>query len=218
MHLSSCLPGHPGARLLVWLASLLASQGLTSGSHPQLLPGLLLWLVLLLALPAEHRTQVGHLLRRTRWLLLSLFLIFAFATPGAALLDTPYSPSHEGLTQGLAQLLRLTLILTAVAILLASTPIPALMAACHQWLRPFTSPAVNDRLVVRLMLVLHYAEHLPPANAWRQMLAFTASDAALPGASAPERIQLSLPPWQTADWLWPLAAGLIAASLWSLAG
>ena len=57
------------------------------------------------------------LLRRARWLLLSILLIYAFATPGeyVGALPDSIAPTYEGLHSGAVQALRLVAMLAALA-------------------------------------------------------------------------------------------------------
>jgi hypothetical protein len=66
------------------------------------------------------RHKFLQLLRRTRWIMLSLLLIYAYSTPGQPLSVAfgLFSPSREGLVDGVVQLVRLLAALAGLAILL----------------------------------------------------------------------------------------------------
>jgi len=107
----------------------------------------------------------GHklilLLRRTRWVMLSLLLIYAFTTPGWALLELLglFSPTHEGLADGAIQMMRLLATLAALAILLERLHRQHLIAGLYTLFLPMQLLGVSrERLAVRLSLTLHYAE------------------------------------------------------------
>lgn len=157
---------HPAVRLCLCLCLALAAQ---------LLPG---WLALTLAAPLVFAAGVGRryggLLLRTRWLLLSLFLIFALATPGTPLYPHPFSPSREGVLLGLEHGARLLAVLLAVAWLLQTTIPTALAQGGLLLLRPLGRLGLApERGVARLLLVLRYVESAPTwpkARAWREFL------------------------------------------------
>lgn len=125
--------------------------------------------------------RFGKLLRRARWLLLSLGLLFAFATPGEALLFG--AVTREGLSLAANHLLRLGLLLALVALLLERFAIPQLIAGLYQLLTPLG--AGRDRLALRLLLVLDYVEQ--GVGRWQDGFAETGIQADHP----PLRLQVS---------------------------
>src|SRR5665811_1936797 len=93
---SKNLEFHPAAQILAWCLLVAAMQVLTLGT-------LLVsagFIFLLALLVSAHKLM--QLLRRTRWIMLSLLLIYAYSTPGQPLLDAlgVLSPSREGLGDG----------------------------------------------------------------------------------------------------------------------
>ena len=96
------------------------------------------------------------LMRRARWLLLSLALLFALATPGEALPGFFSVATVEGLSLAAEHLLRLSLLLALLALLLERFAIPELIAGLYQLLAPLGQR--RDRLALRLLLVLEYVE------------------------------------------------------------
>ena len=158
---------HPTVRLLLWSAMVTATQ---------LLP--LYWLLaagapLLLFALLLSRTHMLLLLGRTRWLLLSVAVLFSLATPGVFLLPElgNLGPTWEGAVLGLTHLLRLMLVLAALALLLQFTPIGQLVAGLYGALRPFSWLGLDrGRIAVRLMLVLRYIEQAPHGGNWREWL------------------------------------------------
>lgn len=138
-------------------------------------PLLILGGMITVALLTLHPPQALNLLRRTRWLLLSLILIYAFATPGASLLPQwgAFSPTEEGLRSGVIQAWRLVLLLLALALLMASSTRENLLAGLYTLLRPFKVLGANpERAAVRLWLTLHYAEQgaAIKRNQWMQTI------------------------------------------------
>ncbi|MCE1171560.1 hypothetical protein [Azovibrio restrictus] len=178
---------HPAARLLIWL--LLAV-------FLQLAPGpvlVLLGLGLLLAGEGLRR-HWWRLFRRTRILLLTLFLVFAYGLPGPSPWGLEWLPSHEGLAEATLHVLRLLVLLGGLAWLLVPLPHQALMGGLWFLLRPFQILGVPmDRSVVRLSLVLEYMEQMPARQGWRQWLA----PQPVAGELAP--VIVALPPWQARD-------------------
>jgi energy-coupling factor transport system permease protein len=114
-----------------------------------------------------------QLLRRTRWIMLSLLLIYAYTTPGQPLLDVPFSPSREGLGDGVLQLSRLLAALAGLAILLDRLHRQQLIAGLYTLFAPLQLIGVSrERVAVRLALTLHYAEvaMLRDTHTWQDNL------------------------------------------------
>ncbi len=105
--------------------------------------------------------QLLRLLRRTRWILFSLLLIYAYTTPGAAIWP-PFgaaSPTHEGLLDGMLQLGRLLSVLSGLAILLELLPQNQLISGLYTLAFPLRWFGLSrERIAVRLALTLEYAE------------------------------------------------------------
>lgn len=158
----NCL--HPASLILIWLAFAFCV--------PWLQPAELSVIVILFSLPLllKHSDQYLKLLRRSRWLLISLFLVYAFVTPGVAVLGA-YGPSQEGLLSGGIQALRLLALLATLALLLATTSRDRILAGLYFLLRPFGLIGVDvDRVSARIWLTLHYAEQSGSRNSseWRE--------------------------------------------------
>ncbi|HUW50789.1 MAG TPA: hypothetical protein VMV75_07210 [Sulfuricella sp.] len=157
---------HPAGLILIWLAFAFCIPWLRLSE--------LVAIVLLLSLPLflRHPAQYLKLLRRSRWLLLSLILAYAFATPGEALIPAlgDYSPSRVGLLTGGLQALRLVALLAGLSLLLAMSPHDRILAGLYFLLRPFAWLGLDiDRIAARIWLTLHYAESPSPGE-WRERL------------------------------------------------
>jgi energy-coupling factor transporter transmembrane protein EcfT len=158
------LPVHPTTRLILWLLSMLAIQCLNG------------WVLgcVFMALPllGQNVLKRGRrLVWRARWLLLSLFVVFAWGVAGEPLWRGVAAPTREGLDTALTQLGRLLLMLITVAAFLEDMPLPSLLAATHRMLNPMRRFGLDpDRGVVRLMLVLRYVETLARPRDWRILL------------------------------------------------
>ena len=102
-----------------------------------------------------------RILKRLRWLLLSLLLIFAFNTPGEYMQPWPFdfAPTYEGLQAGLLQAVRLSMMLAGLSLLLVKTNREQLMAGFFLLLYPLRYMNLSpERFAARLWLTLHYVE------------------------------------------------------------
>lgn len=146
---------HPAAQILAWCLLIAAMQVLSLASL------FAVAVPLMLVTLAVSRHKFIQLLRRTRWIMLSLLLVYAYSTPGAPLFEAlgAFSPSREGLSDGVLQLTRLLAALAALAVLLDRLHRHALIAGLHTLFAPLRWIGLSrDRIAVRLALTLHYAE------------------------------------------------------------
>ena len=146
----------------VRILSLLILAAAMASGHPVVLAigGVLLLLVAGLL----HRRHADfdwrglpRMVQRVRWLLLALLILYGWFTPGEALLPAlgAWSPSHEGLHQGLLRVLALLAIVAAVYLLLASTGRGALVGGLLWYGGPLRGFGLDDRrFAVRLVLAL----------------------------------------------------------------
>ncbi|MBK7356730.1 CbiQ family ECF transporter T component [Propionivibrio sp.] len=179
---------HPTTCLLVWLLLLLVVQ-LLSGTT------LAAALLLLPALGTAVLQRGSGLVRRARWLLLSLLVVFSWGIPGDPLWNGALSPTYEGLFEGLTHLGRLVLVLMAVAAFLEAMSLQDLLAATHALLGPLRRLGFDpDRSVVRLMLVLRYVETLPRPRDWRALLD-------LPATNLGEVVEIGYQPFRWPDFV-----------------
>jgi energy-coupling factor transport system permease protein len=160
---------HPAAQILTWCLLVAAMQVLASGIFL-----IAAGLVMLCAL-AVSRHKFIQLVRRTRWIMLSLLLIYAYSTPGQPLSDAlgMFSPSREGLTDGVLQLTRLLAALAGLAILLDRLHRQQLIAGLYTLFAPLQWLGLSrERFAVRLALTLHYAEvaMLRSTGGWQDTL------------------------------------------------
>jgi energy-coupling factor transporter transmembrane protein EcfT len=146
---------HPAAQILTWCLLVASMQFLV---FEKLLVAA--GFVFLAAILISARKFL-QLLRRTRWILLSLLVIYAYTTPGQPLFDAlgMFSPSREGLSEGVLQLARLLAAIAGLAILLDRLHRQQLIAGLYFLLAPLQLFGVSrERVAVRLALTLHYAE------------------------------------------------------------
>lgn len=202
---------HPATKILLWLGFALAVQGLEFTVLSLVSVLVILWLVL-----AGGLSEALFMLRRARWLLLSLLLIYAFATPGDLLFPMlgSFSPSFQGLHGGTLQAWRLALLLVALALLLHSCPRESLLSGLYVLMRPFRVIGLNpERVAVRLWLTLHYArqQSRQKMQAWRDEL-HSALDPA-PDAALHVALELPVFTWRDVMAL-VLATFMLGAALW----
>jgi len=185
---------HPAAQILVWLALAFLAQ--------RLLPlSLSLFSLLLLGIALRLcAKQLLKLLKRTRWILLSLLVIYAYSTPGAALIGAwgVYAPTREGLLEGALQLGRLLAMLSGLAILLSLLNREQFICGIYALAYPLRWIGISrERAAVRLALTLQYAEPTMGDTAadWRgairRALARPATEAG--------QIELQQPAWRSID-------------------
>ncbi len=157
---------HPAALILLWACLAVALQSL----HATVL--LLAGAPLLAAACLLSTARLLALLRRTRWIMLSLLFIYAYTTPGEAVwaLLAQFGPTQEGLADGMLQLCRLVLMLAGLSIVLCLLSQQQLISGLYTLGYPLRYVGLSrERIAVRLALVLHYAESamLDTAADWR---------------------------------------------------
>jgi len=209
---------------------LVLGAAVSVGDRQLLLASALLVLPLYLATGWRHWPQAWRMLTRLRWLFLSILIVYLFFTPGQLLWPgLEWSPTLEGLSQGLLRIAALVLLVLAVNLLIAGSEQAALLSAILWCLRPLRLIGLqHERLAVRLMLTLdavseargRYRDHrrngAPPESGTRiQAIVSTATrlfaDTEARGrAEALQPIELpeeSRPP--AAQWLIPLALAIL---------
>jgi hypothetical protein len=156
---------HPASLLFVWIAAAVALQQANLGALVAV--AVLVAPVAFFLAPARALRMV----RRSRWLLLSLAVLFVFATPGEYVSPLP-GVTREGLELAVEHLLRLTLLLLLLALLLERLDTARLMSGMYLLLAPAARIGFDrDKAVIRLMLVLEYVEGADGDTHWRDWLA-----------------------------------------------
>jgi len=192
---------HPASRILIYLLAALAIPGL---------PFFLMPLLLLLALAVDRRRQPWHLVWRTRWLLLVLFLGYAYSLPGEPALAGlgGLSPTIEGLAHGGQQAFRLLVLLLWLDVLVLRLSTEALMAGLFTLFLPFARIGLGaERIALRLGLTLRAIEGLERG---RGNLRRLFSDEL--GADLPITLHLDVRPMRSHDLVLPTF--LAALLLW----
>ena len=201
---------HPATQILIWCVLVTVTQFL-SPLRLLVSGGLVLFIAFILS-----RHKFLQLLRRTRWIMFSLWLIYAYTTPGQSVSASlgAFSPSLEGLQDGLLQLMRLLMALAGLAILLQRLHRQQLMAGLYSLFAPLQWLGLSrERLAVRLALTLHYAEvAVLRSQSWQDILHLLKSESIAP-ASDNKVMELPLFNFSRIDGLLLLAAALL---LWQV--
>jgi energy-coupling factor transporter transmembrane protein EcfT len=146
---------HPAALLLTWMLLAVAMQDFHA---KQLMFAGVLTMATALKLSA---TRLCILLRRTRWIMISLLLVYGYATPGETLWAQAgmFSPTQQGLLDGLLQLSRLVFMLASLSAVLSMLSQQQLVGGLYTLVYPLRYLGWSrERIAVRLALTLRYAE------------------------------------------------------------
>jgi len=98
-----------------------------------------------------------------KWLFLSIFVIYAFGTPGEYIQQIPegISPTKEGCVLGVLQISKLLIALATLGILFSTSTKAQLMSGLHLLLFPLGLLGINtNRFTARLLLTLDYVKEL----------------------------------------------------------
>lgn len=143
---------HPASLILLGFAFLLAASSRS---------GLLLLLLCLIAIglaSALARRHFAAILRRSRWLLLTMLVLFGWMTVGTPVPGLP-GATREGLLLATDNIARLLVAIAVVALLLNRLPPPTLVSGLRTLLAPLAPLGdFRDRLSVRLMLTLQVVD------------------------------------------------------------
>jgi len=143
---------HSASLILFGLAVLVAA----SSHHGMTLILACLGLCLVALIAAASHLRL--LLRRSRWLLMTMLILFGWLTPGTPLPGLP-GASQEGLLLGAESLARLLIALSAVALILKALSPAELVAGIRSLLAPLVIFGIpRDRIAVRLALTLEEVE------------------------------------------------------------
>ncbi|MBL1259473.1 MAG: hypothetical protein COB33_002945 [Thiotrichaceae bacterium] len=105
-----------------------------------------------------HLSSALVMLRRMRWFLLSILLIFCWLTPGTPVIQWPalsgWLPTHEGISSGLLRVMALVLVIGSVNLLLSSLSRQELLTAIYFLARPLQLIGVKaEKVALRMTLV-----------------------------------------------------------------
>ncbi|MFA6013485.1 MAG: hypothetical protein WC742_00330 [Gallionellaceae bacterium] len=196
---------HPATQIVIWMVLAVIVQTLSAIT----LTGITILLMLIAY--RLHDRRFFTLLRRSRWILFSLLLVYSFATPGQALWELPYVPQAtlEGLLDGALQLGRLVSMLAGLSILLTLLPKEHLIGGLYVLAYPLGVLGISrERIAVRLALTLHYAESAmrDTASDWKLAI----ENALQPGAGGGDTLALHTQTIARIDvLLWVLCGALL---------
>lgn len=148
---------HSFVKILVFIFILLFMSFLNNG---------LVWLLCMFACIFAAKLQFKDFLRvvkRMRWLFISLFIIYAFGTPGEYIQQFPinFSPTIEGCVLGLLHIAKLLIALATLSLLFSTSSKEQLMTGLYLLLLPLKQLGFNtEQFTARLILTLDYVEDL----------------------------------------------------------
>ncbi len=198
---------HPSLRIiaLITLAFLLQIGGIWSLG--------VIGMPVMLAAAWLYPLKYWHMLMRSRWLLLTLLMIFSFTTPGEYVhgWNPAFAPTLEGITSGMLQAGRLVVMLAGLALLLGSTGREALMSGIYVLIQPLQVLGLSPgRFTARLWLTLHYVEQAPvhpQGTKWAMLDRLALDDF----TDSSQQLVLQMP---GLGWVDALALCALALSLW----
>lgn len=193
---------HPSTALVVWLSAVLAAQFVGYA-------GLASMALAVLGTTPQATGIWWSNIRRARWLLLTLWLILSYNTPGEALLGALWAPTYEGVAEANLQAARLVLMLGGLAWLSVRLGRDGLVSALWGVLQSMRFLGIDaQRLVIRLSLVLANLQMPQEKGSWRRMMAADA-----PLADGPDIVHVTLPRWAGVDTLVVGAAAITLAGV-----
>lgn len=167
---------HPATRIAAWMVF----AAFVGWLNPWALT--LASIVLGLLLVLHRPSPLSRLLYRTRWLLVSLIVLYGLTFPGRLLVPSlgAFSPTLEGMGAGILQAWRMVLLLAALALLHAGCKRDCLIAGLFRLLWPLERLGVNvSQVAGRIWLTLEYAEdaHQWTRAQWHRLLEGELDDA-----------------------------------------
>ncbi len=198
---------HPAAVIVLWIFLAIALQALHMKAL--LLTGGLSTAIALALSPA----RLYKLLRRTRWVMISLLAIYGYVTPGDPVWAAAgsLSPTWQGVADGALQLCRLIFSLAGLSIALSLLDQKQLVGGIYALAYPLQLLGVSrERVAVRLALTLSYAEAamLEPAADLRASIERMLAP---PGAEQHE-VEVHSLPFRQRDAMLLAAGGILLAA------
>ncbi|NNM83415.1 MAG: hypothetical protein HKL98_12565 [Burkholderiales bacterium] len=157
---------HPATRIAVWV--ILVVRAFTAAPRDLLLLALRAAVFLSLA----GREIFVRQLSRMRWILFTLFAIYAFSTPGDPLFPLlgMASPTWQGIDSAALQAGRILFAIACLAVLQGCTPREMMLSGIYSLLSPLGALGVKvERIAVRLLLTLRYAEEKGSGSLFERM-------------------------------------------------
>lgn len=207
------LSPHPAVLILFLLGFVIKTQSFQLFELLMVMCPLIVWALIFFPL------RFIALIKRLRWIMLSLLLIYGYATPGSAVwqvsewpLLAQFSPTLEGLISGFLQLERVVTMLAALAILAGLLSQQQLVSGLYYLIYPLRYMGLSpEKLVMRLALTIQYAEAAlsntvrKTTRDWRASLGqITASisNQNEQDENIPDTIDLPYTPFKARDVLW----------------
>jgi len=200
---------HPAVQIYLWICFTLAAQMLEAR-----MLFLLAAIVILLSIKIS-KMRFLTLLRRSRWILFSVFIIYAFTSSGDLLWPQlgVFSPVVEGVVEGFLQLSRLAIVLAGLSILLTLLSQSQLISGIYMLIRPLACLGLSrERVSVRLALTLRYAESVMQGTSRNWQDSVERQLAHIPVAS--EFIELYVATFSMRDGLLVVAASVVLLGVW----
>lgn len=212
---------HPLIRVVILL---LFTAGMATARPELLAAGFVLLLLLYTLSGIPSPATLALMIKRLRWLLLAILLVYGWWTPGDSLWPAAgaLSPTVEGLSLGSLRVTALLAIVAAVHLLLSSTSREQLLPAIMQLIRPLTARHMRERIAVRALLSIEAVVQVQPlvsdvlrerplngrtfsnlASSSRILYRSVLDRAAHATDSLIEVNELAAPPWW--QWIIPLA-------------
>jgi len=144
---------HPYIKMSLFLVFALS---LSLGGYRQLLLGAILIVCGFLVVSRPNISGLWKMLSRLRWLWLSLMVFYFWFTPGKLVFEEiqQWSPTVEGVYQGVFRIGVLALMATAAHLLFQACNREQLLASIRWMVTPFGLLGVSrDRFAVRMLLV-----------------------------------------------------------------
>ena len=187
---------HPAVLICLWLDLNLLVQSF--GNHLLMMfTGSLILLTLVICAP-----RFLILLRRTRWFLLAIFLIYTYTSQGVPIWPSLglFSPGYEGFFAAIVQIERLLSLLALLSLLLTALSQSQLVAGLYTILFALQTLGISrERFAVRLALTLSYSDReLQEAEGgWHEKIERLLA----PSTMSPGYIELQLMRLSLIDWL-----------------
>ncbi len=160
---------HPAVQIYIWVCLALLIQML-NGQYLMMLAAIII--ILSFEISAARFLR---LLRRMRWIFISLSVIYAYTSVGEPLCPQlgVLSPVWSGVKDGFIQILRLITLLASLSLLLTFLSQTRLIAGLNTLAFPFSLFGnLRERISVRLALTMRYADGaiLETSGDWRNSI------------------------------------------------
>jgi len=148
---------HPVIRIISFIV---LTAFLAQGDAADILVAIMVLAFLYIKLDGQSWRTAWRLLRRMRWLFLSIAVIYLWLTPGVPLIPgmpsfADWLPTVEGLWQGGLRIISLALMVTAASLLLSVTSRDEVLSALHWMMAPLGLLRFpHERFAVRAALSL----------------------------------------------------------------